>query len=61
VIGSAPSEKDPNKMLLLACSIGWLDAQSKICILFVRTGFVVRDSTWHGKAGTFRIVFAAKT
>ena len=48
-------------MLLLACSIGWLDAQSKICILFVRTGFVVRDSTWHGKAGTFRIVFAAKT
>jgi hypothetical protein len=60
VIGSAQSEKDPNTMLLLACSSGWLDAQSQICILLARVGFVVCDSTWQGKAGNIKIMFAAK-
>jgi hypothetical protein len=47
-------------MQLLACSSGWLDAQSQICILLARLGHVVCDSTWQGKAGNFKGMFAAK-
>jgi len=60
VIGPAQSEKDPNTVLLLACPSGWLDAQSQICVLFARVGFAVCDSTWQGKAGNFKLMFAAK-